>query len=186
MRRELLDGLKRSQTAKGGIPASLNPATKAGFEYWSNGQALTGIFLTPELSEADARQLLKGFEEHFESGSAIEGDDGKKYGWFAHPKEKRTQAEPAIWTVAALAAALGHPGLLTGEARERALARLAYAQEVLKTYRPDDEVGGTCFQIRKTHTCTMFTRPRWLYWHCWRHARQICLGKAVSKGAISY
>ncbi len=145
MRRELLDGLKRGQTQKGGIPSSLNPAVKASFEYWSNGQALTGIFLTPELSEADARQLLKGFEEHFESGSTIEGADGKKYGWVAHPKEKRTQAEPAIWTVAALAAALGRRGLLTGEARARALERLAYAQEVLKTYRPDDANGWNMF-----------------------------------------
>ena len=136
MRRELLDGLKRGQTAKGGIPASLNPAIKAVFEYWSNGQALTAVFVTPELSEADARQLLKGFEEHFESNSAIEGADGRKYGWIAHPKEKRTQAEPAIWTVAALATALGRPGLLTGEARERALTRLAYAQEALKNLSP--------------------------------------------------
>lgn len=145
MRRELLDGLKRSQTQKGGIPSSLNPAVKPSFEYWSNGQALTGIFLTPELSEADARQLLKGFEEHFESGSAIEGADGRKYGWIAHPKEKRTQAEPGIWTVAALAAALGRPGLLTGEDRERALKRLAYAQEALKIYRPDNADGWNMF-----------------------------------------
>lgn len=145
MRHELVQAVKRSQTAKGGIPASLSPTTKAGFEYWSNGQALTGAFLTPELSEPDARQLLKGFEEHFQSGSAIEGKDGRKYGWIAHPKEKRTQAEPAIWTVAALAAALGRPGLLTGEARDNALRRLAYAQEALRIYRPDNADGWNMF-----------------------------------------
>ncbi len=145
MRRELLEGLKRGQTKKGGIPSSLNPAAKPSFEYWSNGQALTAVFATPELSEADARQLLRGFEEHFESGSAIEGADGRKYGWIAHPKEKRTQAEPAIWTVAALATALGRPGLLTGEARETALRRLAYAQEALKIYRPVENGGWNMF-----------------------------------------
>lgn len=145
MRQELVQALKRSQTQKGGIPSSLNPAVKPSFEYWSNGQALTAAFATAELSESDARQLLKGFEEQFESGSAIEGTDRRKYGWIAHPKEKRTQAEPAIWTVAALAAALGRPGLLTGEARENALKRLAYAQDVLKTYRPDDADGWNMF-----------------------------------------
>lgn len=146
MRRELAQALKRGQTAKGGIPASLNPATKAGFEYWSNGQALTAVFSTPELSDAHARQLLKGFEEHFESGSTIEGrTDGRKYGWIAHPRENRTQAEPAIWTVAALATALGRPGLLTGEARENALKRLAYAQEALKIYRPLENGGWNMF-----------------------------------------
>ena len=145
MRQELVQALKRSQTQKGGIPSSLNPGVKPSFEYWSNGQALTAAFATAELSEADARQLLKGFEEQFESGSALEGKDGRKYGWIAHPREKRTQAEPAIWTVAALAAALGRPGLLTGEAREDALRRLAYSQEVLKTYRPDDANGWNMF-----------------------------------------
>jgi hypothetical protein len=145
MRHELVQALKRGQTAKGGIPPSLNPATKAGFEYWSNGQALTAVFATPELSEADARQLLKGFEEHFASGSTIVGKDKKKYGWIAHPRENRTQAEPAIWTVAALAAALGRPGLLTGEARENALKRLAYAQEALKIYRPLENGGWNMF-----------------------------------------
>jgi TIR domain-containing protein len=145
MRRGLIEALKSGQTPKGGIVSSLNPAGPKRFEYWSNVQALTGIFSSAELSDEEARQLLRGFEEHFESGSAIEGKDGKKYGWFAHYKEQRTQAEPAIWTVAALATALGRPGLLTGEARERALTRLAYAQEVLKTYRPSDHGGWNMF-----------------------------------------
>ncbi|HEX5704616.1 MAG TPA: toll/interleukin-1 receptor domain-containing protein [Pyrinomonadaceae bacterium] len=145
MRYELAQALKRGQTAKGGIPSSLNPAAKPSFEYWSNGQALTAVFATPELSDADARQVLKGFEEHFEAGSTIEGRDGRKYGWIAHPREKRTQAEPAIWTVAALATALGRPGLLTGQDRERALRRLAYAQESLRIYRPLENGGWNMF-----------------------------------------
>ena len=58
----------------------------------------------------------------------------------AHRKLK-----PAIWTVAALASALGRPGLLTGEAREQALGRLAYAQQALKTYRPIEGGGWNMF-----------------------------------------
>jgi hypothetical protein len=145
MRQELLQALKRSQTGKGGIPSSLNPAVKPSFEYWSNGQALTAVFSAAELSEADARQLLKGFEEQFEAGSTIEGADGRKYGWIAHPNEMRTQAEPAIWTASALAAALGRPGLLTGEDRERALRRLEYTQEALRIYRPVENGGWNMF-----------------------------------------
>lgn len=144
MRQELHQALKSGQTAKGGIVSNLGPSSTRTFEPWSNGQALTAVFATPELSAADANQLLRGFDEHFESGSMIEAD-GRKYGWVAHPKEKRTQAEPAIWTVAALARALGRPELLTGDARERALSQLNYAQEVLKTYRPLDNGGWNMF-----------------------------------------
>ena len=160
MRKDLLEALKGGQTAKGGIASNLKVGGTKTFEYWSNGQALTATFVTPELSEADSRQLLKGFDEHFAAGSTIEGADGRKYGWIAHPKELRTQAEPAIWTAAALASALGRPGLLTGEAREHALQRLAYTQEVLKTYRPVENGGWNMFQIRRSRYSIMCTRRR--------------------------
>jgi len=145
MRRDLVEAMKSGQTEKGGISSNLKPGAAKSFTYWSSGQALTASFAVPELSEADSRQLLKGFDEQFASGSAIEGADGRKYGWLAHPRELRTQAEPAVWTVAALANALGRPGLLTGEERARALTRLEYTQQVLKTYRPTDSGGWNMF-----------------------------------------
>src|SRR6185436_717533 len=67
-RRGLVEALKTGQTSKGGIVSNLNPGETKRFEYWSNVQALAAIFSTPELSDADAQQLLKGFEEHFEPG----------------------------------------------------------------------------------------------------------------------
>jgi hypothetical protein len=161
MRHELLAALKSGQSEKGGILSNLKPGGKGTFEYWSNGQALAATFSTPELTAVESQQLLRGFDEHFEPGSAIEGKDGTKYGWIAHPKELRTQAEPAIWTVAALASALGLPGVLTGEPRERALVRLAYAQAVLQTYRPNDEGGWNMFpnqedkSINNVYTATL-------------------------------
>jgi MTH538 TIR-like domain (DUF1863) len=145
VRRDLLKALQGGQTDKGGIYSSLKPSGNRSFEYWSNAQALTAIFSAPELTDAEARNIARGFDEHFAPGSVIEGKDGKKYGWVAHPKEMRTQAEPAIWTVAALAAALGRPGLLTGAQRERALEQLAYAQVTLKTYRPTESGGWNMF-----------------------------------------
>lgn len=144
-RRDLLAALKSGQMPEGGIASSLKPGGPRTLEYWSNVQALTAIFATPELTEAEGRQLLSGIDIPFTPGAAIEGDDGRKYGWVAHPKENRAQAESAIWTAAALANALGRPGLLTGEARERAMKNLTYTHEVLKLYRPSDNGGWNMF-----------------------------------------
>lgn len=145
-RRELTTALEHGQTSQGWIAATLKPgAADSSVEYWSNAQALSALFTTAELSDAEARQLFAGLDVAFEPKATVEGPDGKKYGWIAHPKEMRTQAEPALWTAVALANALGRPGLLTGEARERALKNLAYTQEILKTYRPDNQNGWNMF-----------------------------------------
>ena len=145
MRTELLEAVKHGQTPPGHIAASLKPDGDKSIEYWANAQASSACLTTPELSDADAQQLLKAIDEAFAAGATVAGADGKKYGWIAHPKEMRTQAEPAMWTVTALANALRRPGLLTGEARDRALKNLAYTQEVLKTYRPADNGGWNMF-----------------------------------------
>ena len=144
-RRELLTALANGQTATGAIAPSLKAGGAKEVEYWSSGRALAAIFTGPELTQGEARQFLNGLDAPFASGLTIEGPDGRKYGWIAHPNEVRTQAEPALWTAAALANALGRPGLVTGEARERMLRNFAYTQEVLKTYRPDDENGWNMF-----------------------------------------
>jgi hypothetical protein len=137
--------LESGETPDGGIASSLKPGTPKDLEFWSNAQALSAMFATPELSDAESRQFLNGIEIPFAEGKAIEGKDGRKYGWVAHPKEDRTQAEPAMWTAAALANALGRPGYLTGEARDRAMKHLAYTHEVLKMYRPSDAGGWNMF-----------------------------------------
>jgi hypothetical protein len=145
-RRELAIALEHGQTSQGWIAATLKPgAAEPNVEYWSNAQALSALFTTVELPDGEARQLLAGLDVAFEPNATVEGSDGRKYGWIAHPKEMRTQAEPALWTAVALANALGRPGLLTGEARDRALKNFAYTQEILKTYRPDNENGWNMF-----------------------------------------
>lgn len=145
LRNQLVTALRGRQVPQGGISSSLKPDEEASLEYWSSAQALSALFATPELNEADARQLARGFDALFATDATIEGPDGRKYGWIAHPKELRTQAEPAFWTATALANALGRPGLLNGETRERALRNLAYTQEVLKTYRPVETGGWNMF-----------------------------------------
>jgi len=146
LRRELMAALEHGQTPTGWISASLKASSAdSSIEYWSNAQALTALFATPELSESDGANLLRGVDAAFTPSSLITDSRAHKYGWIAHPKEMRTQAEPAIWTAAALANALGRPGLLSGEARDRALDHLAYTQDVLKSYRPDDKDGWNMF-----------------------------------------
>ncbi len=145
-RRELTTALEHGQTSQGWIAATLKPgAANPNVEYWSNAQALSALFTAAELTDAEARQLLAGLDVAFEPNATVEGADGRKYGWIAHPKDMRTQAEPALWTAVALANALGRPGFLTGEERQRALKNLAYTQEILKTYRPDNEDGWNMF-----------------------------------------
>lgn len=160
-RRELLNALSQAQTANGAIAPSLKAGGPKEVEYWSSGQALAAIFTAPELTEGEARQLLPGLDAPFAAGLTIESSDGRKYGWMAHPNEVRTQAEPALWSAAALADALGRPGLVTGEARERMLKHFTYTQEVLKTYRPDDADGWNMFpnqqdpQLHNVYTTTL-------------------------------
>jgi hypothetical protein len=78
--------------------------------------------------------------------------DGVKYGWISHNNDTDTLAEPALWTTAALAAALSRPNLLNAAERERFLAHLAYTQEVLKLYRPLDDGGWNMFPRQKDET----------------------------------
>jgi len=144
-RRQLVSALEQAQTPEGHIKSSLKPDSDKSLEFWSNAQALSAAFSTSELTDAEAQKLLRGIDAAFTAKATIEDSEGHKYGWIAHPKEQRTQAEPSIWTTTALANALGRPGLLTGEARDRALAHLAYAQDVLKTYRPDNADGWNMF-----------------------------------------
>ncbi|MBA3804308.1 MAG: toll/interleukin-1 receptor domain-containing protein [Acidobacteria bacterium] len=139
LRKRLLEALARGQTPEGWIASSLRPNFKREFELWSHSQALSAAFSMPDADrEKQIRKFVIGLEAPFAPGLAIE-KDGIKYGWISHPGETHTQAEPALWTVIALAKALGRPGLLTNEERQRAEQYMAYTQEVLRLYLPPEE-----------------------------------------------
>jgi serine/threonine protein kinase len=141
LRRDLFAVLLRSRTKAGWVPRDLTSGDEVHVEVWSHCQALCALVRTPEAEPAQLRTVVEGLERPFTPGLAIE-TDGTKYGWPVRPPEENNPlAEPALWTAAALSAALGRPGLLEGEDRARALAHLAYTQEVLQTYHPQ-EMGG--------------------------------------------
>jgi hypothetical protein len=144
LRRELFTSLAQARTPNGFIKASLKPNEKLYIETWSHSQALAGMFRTPEASDAELHALLPNLEAPFAAGVPVEAG-ALKYGWFSHQGDMDTVAEPALWTTAALAAALARPRLLDDAERQRLLAHLAYTQEVLKLYRPLDDGGWNMF-----------------------------------------
>jgi hypothetical protein len=150
LRRQLFDALFAGRTTEGEpwIRATLKRGAKLNVETWSHSQSLFAMFRIPEATNEELRALLPYLEMPFAPGVAIERN-GVKYGWTSHQGDTDTLAEPALWTTAALAAALARPGLLDAAERERLLAHLAYTQEVLKLYRPRDNGGWNMFPQQK-------------------------------------
>jgi len=150
-RRQLFDALYAGRTTEGDarwIKATLKQGAKLNVETWSHSQSLFAMFRIPEATNEELRALLPYLEMPFAPGVAVERD-GVKYGWTSHQGDTDTLAEPALWTTAALAAALARPGLLDASERERLLRHLAYTQEVLKLYRPLDNGGWNMFPRQK-------------------------------------
>lgn len=148
LRQKLIDALESGRTSDGWIKTNLNPKQDRWIEVWSHSQSLTGILKAPEVNNEKARSFIPALELPFNSGLTLE-KDGVKFGWQSHKGEAETIAEPALWTAAALAAALGRPGLLTAEEQEKLKAHLFYTQEVLKLYRPLEDGGWNMFPNQK-------------------------------------
>jgi class 3 adenylate cyclase len=146
-RRDLTASLLRTQTPEGWMLADLKDVPREPGareqkkpDIWASSQTICALLKSPETSIEDARRVVRGLEYAYQPGVFIEVG-GVAYGWLAHEKTKYTEAEAALWTVAATAVALGRPGLLEGERRDALLARLADAQRAADTYRPS--VSGT-------------------------------------------
>ena len=153
MRRRLFDVLSAGRTTRAEgddhwIKQTLKPGGKWERETWSHSQALFGMLLMPEATDDELRALLPYLEQPFAPGVAVE-KNGVKYGWISHGNDTDTLAEPALWTTAALAAALARPRLLKPDERERMLTHLNYTQEVLKLYRPLEDGGWNMFPRQK-------------------------------------
>ena len=151
LRRQLFDALAAGRTTEGDvrwIKATLKPGAKLNVETWSHSQSLFAMFRIPEATNDELRQMLPYLEMPFTPGVFVE-HHGVKYGWTSHQGDTDTLAEPALWTAAALSAALARPGLLNDAERARLLAHLDYTQEVLKLYRPLDNGGWNMFPQQK-------------------------------------
>lgn len=134
----------------GGFLRNSFAADAAGDEadVWSTLQAAAALLRAPELRAAHLPMVRRALEAPFAPGRVIEAD-GTVFGWLAHSHTPYTEAEPALWTVIALALALGREGVIPPAQRPRGLAHLALAQRAADTYRPLDTGGWNIFPRQK-------------------------------------
>ncbi len=97
-----------------------------------------------ELPLDRARRCVEGLRAAFAPERFIERD-GVVHGWLRQQKATYTEAEPCLWTNAALALALHRPGVVTDAERPGVLALLAKAQAAALTFRPLETGGWNIF-----------------------------------------
>lgn len=137
----LIDRLHREWTHATWIYESPNrtKGPKVAISPWVSSQAMSAVFRTVEARASTLPDFWRALDAPFAPELLIE-EHGKKFGWLVGDSDY-PQAEPALWTVAALAIALGRSDLVDSERRKHLLARLAYAQTVADLYRPLDDGG---------------------------------------------
>src|SRR5262245_21256149 len=132
-RRPLYELLQKGRTPDGWIKVDPRSPDSIDVEVWTQAQASLALLSMPDLSPAELRQAAAHLEVVFTRARRIERN-GVRYGW-SHLKATQTEAEPALWTAAALAAAL-RPGLLPGGTRRRFEGHLDETHAILRTYEP--------------------------------------------------
>jgi class 3 adenylate cyclase len=146
-RRAIADALLKARVAHGLIAVDLRDFKASESDMWGTSQAITGLLKMPHLELAKKRELLDVFDYAFSKEMFIEG-----FGWLAHAGGAYTESEPAMWTISALACALGTPDLLEGERRKTFEDYLARAQAVVAVYRPQDTGAWNIFPKQKDPT----------------------------------
>jgi class 3 adenylate cyclase len=143
-RREIAKVLLAARIDHGLIAPNLRDSKAMGSDMWGTSQAVTGLLKAPHLDLATRRQLLDVFDYAFTPEMYIEG-----YGWLAHADVNFTEAEPTLWTIAALACALGTPGLIEGDRRATFDQHLTKAQSAAMRYRPRETGAWNIFPNQK-------------------------------------
>ncbi len=128
MRREWRDGSwqRPNSTRVTGPKVAISP--------WVTSQAMWAVFTAISPTDKALPDFLAVLEAPFAPGLPVEAS-GRKFGWFVSDADF-PEAEPALMTIGAQAAALGRSDLLDPGQRSHLLSRLAYAQEASDIYRP--------------------------------------------------
>lgn len=135
VRADLVDRMLAVQTKGDFFPDSFTPGDDPEFDVWSSSQATAAVLRAPELPLDRARRCLAGLRAAFAPERFIERD-GVVHGWLRQQGATYTEAEPCLWTNAALALALGRPGVVPDAERASVLALLERAQAAALTFRP--------------------------------------------------
>jgi class 3 adenylate cyclase len=144
VRTRLLERLLAVRTPAGWIRDNFADEATPDFDVWSSAQATTAMLRCPELTPEDARGFVDGLRAAFASDTWIERGD-EVFGWLRQAGGAYTEAEPCLWANAALALALGRPGVVADADRPAVLALLAKAQRAAMTFRPLETGGWNIF-----------------------------------------
>jgi hypothetical protein len=111
---------------------------------WTSSQAIwAALRASASLNDGWRSDFLARLDALFSQGELMESK-GKSFGWSGGNADC-PQAEPTLWTLAALAVALQHSNLLDKEQSEHLLLRLRYTEQVANLYRPIDDGGWNIF-----------------------------------------
>ena len=189
--------MKQSRSLDGWVQPTLDRRKELHKEVWCHSQAMFALLITPDARNEDLQDVLPGLDLPFAEAFPVEVG-GVKYGWVIRDQEDSTIAETALWTAAALAAALAKPGLLDGEARRRAERNFVYTQAVLKTYRAGETGAWNMYPNQKDpsqyspYTTTLAllalleTRRAGLAWEGTLDRRDALLRATAQKLAVTY
>jgi hypothetical protein len=111
---------------------------------WISSQAMCAAFRAINAQDPRLPDFLAALDVPFGTKTALIEADGRKFGWMVGDADY-TQAEPALWTLAATAVALGRKDLLNESQRRHVLSRLRYVEEVTELYGPADDGGWNIF-----------------------------------------
>ncbi len=111
---------------------------KVAISPWVSSQAMSAVFRALGAKVNQWPEFWNALAAPFAKDLLIEAD-GKTFGWLVGDSDY-PQAEPALWTVAALAVALGQRDM-ADDRRKQLLSWLDYAQAAADTYRPTGDGG---------------------------------------------
>jgi hypothetical protein len=100
---------------------------------WTIGQVSAAIFRDPDAGAADFRLITPMLARVFNS-DLYAVSDGRPIGW--RDIDFYTRVEPVLWTMMAIAAAVGRSDALAEPEREQFLRDLHTAQEMAEAYYP--------------------------------------------------
>jgi class 3 adenylate cyclase len=126
---------------RGWIRYAVSEHEEKEIDVWSASQALAALLRAPETTPERLRRCVGDLASPFGPHARFVEEGGVAWGWAAHENDSRTQAEPVLWTITALALALGRPGLIPEAERPLWMKRLAQAQRAALLYHPRGDGG---------------------------------------------
>lgn len=112
---------------------------KVAISPWVSAHAMAAVFRALGPKPQYLPDLFAALDAPFSPGLAVEAG-AKKFGWFVGESDY-PMAEPALWTVASLGAALDRKDLLDAKTRAHLMTELEYAETASDMYCPTTDGG---------------------------------------------